>query len=418
MTKTRRRLARDPMAHPLLASRIDMDEGALQQLRKHRTFDYTNIRLFESLIRERQAHPEGALRLMQGAFPFIPPEENAERAIGGAIGEAHTMLAQQIEQWIPEEHAKTIRRNTVIHEPPGSLNELLAIMMPKSDREEQRRLSFEARRLHHLAMLILRIRYGGYLGASTPSFYKRSLDAYSYVQDLFQKQLITQLPNERTIFANFTNVEGKNPEGRCLDVSFTPKAGWQSITLPDVGQFQDTCKRAIDCLIQYRVKTPFSIILHMLRDNISFPEWVEDIRGIRIACWSHDDRITCYETLAKTFPRFGFWTAGWNDRYTKTSQRALNRFSGSYFRAMKLYGEFDDQSGPWEVQIMHIRDYLNLWYSRGEENWFRYRLRQLLRLFFPVYFPTQYYQVPWSSDRIRGDCRRLILTKKRGTIVS
>lgn len=408
-------MAPPPVAHPLLTPRQITDETTLKLLRDQRPFDHTIIALVQQLAQERRDHPRGASRLLHGAFPDAV-SDHLEQSIRGAILEAHTTIQRQLMEWLPEEYVRRIHVNTELRAPPESLNELLAIVYPTTKREADFRKSFEARRLLHLAMLLFRIRHGSHhADPQGESVFGKSMSVLPRVQELFQTQFLTRLPEDRTMYANCTVMEG-NPEGRCLDVSFTEKPEWQTMQLT-VSGFRDTSgQREHDILTTYRVKTPFSIILHMLRDNIPYPEWVMDIRGIRLVVWSHEARIACFEALARHFPRLAWSTAGWNDRYSKTIQRALNRFSGSYFRAMKLYAEIDDGSGPWEFQIMHIRDYVNLWYSRGEENWYRYRLRQLLTLFFPLFFPTVLYQIPWSGDTIRSACHRHISKMKRGTI--
>jgi hypothetical protein len=374
---------------PLLDPDIPTTPEALNALRDRNPYAHAVIRpLFELHHRIMQTGDRSLVaQYFERSFGVT---HDADVAIQDAIASAQHLLTH------PELHGMTppIFRNTlwpkdVLHRVPSTIADLLPVVFGKASNQADRLRTFEARRLLTLVLFCTRLQRS----IASPD---RSQDTLVHVRGLLEEQLLIPGKVEERIL--YTNHDPANAD-RCATARFDEQPQWgeRSRDTPiAVRFFRDASGQEHPVIVRLRVKDAFGILRRMLRDHLPFPEYVLDLRGVRFICFSHEDRRALLDQLTAKFPRVATTIGDWVDRYSETAVRGLNRFSSSYFRAQKFSCEFSEHSRMWEVQVMHVHDYANLWYSLGRENWYQYHLRQLFALVFPQLFPTAIYGVSWT----------------------
>ncbi|MBI2550737.1 hypothetical protein HYV73_00110 [Candidatus Uhrbacteria bacterium] len=86
-----------------------------------------------------------------------------------------------------------------------------------------------------------------------------------------------------------------------------------------------------------------------------------------------------------------------------------NANSHERFRAIKMLLHLHQK--PFELQVLPMRDHLNCTYGGGDENHRLYRLRQMLREYFPRLLPWRFYRVPWRLPHVESRCRASLLSQ-------
>ncbi len=315
---------------------------------------------------------------------------------------AQRLLPDTLATYLPPQYRDQLWSS---QDPPvDTMEELLTRAFARGESARTIRRTFEARRTCFLLHFLLRLRRNGIIGPEADAAQER---AWAVLQESF---LVPDRIEECTLYTN----HDPDNEMRCLDArcSGEPPA-WASRreTSVRLRYFRDLQGVERPILVRLRAKKPFAVLLRMQRDALRSPDYVPDLRGIRFACFGHEDRLACLETILERFPLLRSTISDWVDWYSGAASRYRNRFSSRYFRAQEFSGEF--AASKWEFQIMHVHDFVNLWYSNGEESWHRYRLRQLVHLLLPRYFPRSIYGIRWGRHHLHAAFDAWVLQEPR-----
>ena len=375
------------VAQPFLDYAFPTNAGTVDALRERNTFAHSVIApLFTLHERIGRNRTDDAQRAEIDAFltRFFGTVQAGDH-MRAALTRARALLMNGLDPYVPDDRRKVL--GLLDDDALVSLDEVLRDMFARGQSSDAVRRAFVARRRYFLARYLL------HLDRSDAAIERSTMlkqQAHAALHDDF----LIPATEEATVFCS--NHDPAN-EDRCLDVRTTSQPQWthQRSALVHLQQFRCLQEKTRPVLVQIRMKDPFAILIRMLRDELPHPEHVPDLRGIRFICFSHDDRRACLDALLERFPIVASTADDWVDLYAGTAVRRLNRFSSRYFRVLKFAAEF--AGALWEFQIMHAKDFTNLWYSTGEENWYRYRLRQLVALFFPRFFPRRIYGIRWGK---------------------
>lgn len=379
------------VVQPFLEFDFPSNGVTIDDLRTKHTFAHTVYRPLLSLhesITTANDEREKTAKIAAFLDRFFG-EANAESRMQDALERSESILRRGLDRYVPPEHRSTLGLRE--DEEPGTLEGLISNMFSGQQDEEARRRAFLARRRFYLIRFLLQLD-----GSSAAPFL--SGQAANRALELLKEVFLR--PEEIRDYPLFSLHDLENA-GRCLDARLSPpptRTGCRESRVL-LRKFRDLTGQERPILCCIRLKDPFAILIRMLRDELHQPEHVPDLRGIRFVCFSHEDRIACLETLLDRCPSIESTADDWVDLYSGTAVRLVNRFSARYFRVLKFAAKC--AGSLWEFQIMHVHDFLNLWYSEGEENWHRYRLRQLFALFFPQFFPRRHFGLRWRKDHVR-----------------
>lgn len=390
------------VVQPFLDIDFPTTDEDLAALGARNTFAYSVVRPLFVLHRELNGTPGEERQAKVAAFlDRFFGEPDAEFRMQRALEQSKVLFVQGLERYVPEAHRSKLGlagENGV-----ESVESLIADMFNTVASDEARRRAFVARRRYYFLRFLL------HLERSDASL-QRSSEATRRAMEILNDRFF--VPTDSGEVTLYTQHDPAN-EGRCLDARTELPLTWQEHreSRVRIRTFRDLDGVERPILVQLRVKDPFAIVVRMLREELHHPEHVPDLRGIRFVCLSHEDRLACLKTLLGRFPIIGSTADDWVDLYSGTAVRQVNRFSSRYFRVLKFSAEFTE--ALWEFQIMHVHDFANLWYSSGEENWHRYRLRQLFALFFPRFFPRRHFGFRWKKGAMKHAFTEWVLREPR-----
>ncbi|MDO8463142.1 MAG: hypothetical protein Q7S96_02635 [bacterium] len=348
--------------------------------------------------RNDQLHttPQVFQRLL--GIPMGLPETIADQA----LKEAHTEIMQVCADYLPRElQRQLIPRG--LAEMPTQIGSFIPWILERASRA--RDVAF-ARQVFSLAQIIQGLNELGWSYEEREFIRIAALKALHPCFETDEQHLPLHYARNR------------NGHERCIAAGFDPAIVAAhphaiSESFPDVPmRAVQLADRVVPVGVFIRVKRPFSIYLRMLRERTLNAMRIPDPFGFRFVCCSSHDRRAFEQHLYDRLPVIERTRTQYLDRYGHTNERRPNQYSARNFRVTMWCA--DIAGARWEFQLMDAPDFVNLWCSKGSENWYLYRLRQLIALFFRHCFPKEHTGVDWKhAARL---CQQHLLKVRRGHI--